>query len=208
MIEREVSETIVPCCKSAAKFDAYGQLYTSRQKLQLQLARSDASDATLSHRGSVPDMGAPTRLKSTVFLLFCVAGIYGSYLTQGVVQEALSTKQFGADGARFAYLSSLNAVQCWVCFLWAALLLVCFDKRCAESSCCLPLPATACRCSIPGRPVELPCSRCVAGNRVWSTRLSRPTGGLLSQTVWGLRVACTPSNTSATLLRCWPSRQS
>ncbi|KAI3436633.1 hypothetical protein D9Q98_006049 [Chlorella vulgaris] len=74
-------------------------------------------------------MGAPTRLKSTVILLFCVAGIYGSYLTQGVVQEALSTKQFGADGARFAYLSSLNAVQCWVCFLWAALLLVCFDKR-------------------------------------------------------------------------------
>ncbi|KAL4857963.1 UDP-galactose/UDP-glucose transporter 3 [Chlorella vulgaris] len=79
--------------------------------------------------GFVSDMGAPTRLKSTLILLLCVAGIYGSYLTQGVVQEALSTKQFGADGARFAYLSSLNAVQCWVCFLWGALLLVCFDKR-------------------------------------------------------------------------------
>ncbi|EFN58849.1 hypothetical protein CHLNCDRAFT_34185 [Chlorella variabilis] len=74
-------------------------------------------------------MGQPSRLKSTLLLLTCVAGIYVSYLTQGVVQETLSTKQFGANGARFGYLSSLNAVQCWVCFLWAALLLVLFDKR-------------------------------------------------------------------------------
>jgi UDP-galactose transporter B1 len=58
-----------------------------------------------------------------------VAGIYGSYLTQGLVQETLSTKKFGPDGVRFAHLSSLNAVQCWVCFLWALLLLVLFDKR-------------------------------------------------------------------------------
>ncbi len=74
-------------------------------------------------------MGQTSRLRSILQLLACVAGIYSSYLTQGVVQEALSTKQFGPEGSRFAHLSSLNAVQCWVCFLWAALLLVLFDKR-------------------------------------------------------------------------------
>lgn len=56
-------------------------------------------------------------------LLFCVAGIYGAYLTQGVVQETLSTKKFGPDGLRFPHLSALNAVQSWACFLWAYLLL-------------------------------------------------------------------------------------
>lgn len=81
-------------------------------------------------------MGAPSRLKSALLLLVCVAGIYGSYLTQGVVQETLSTKKFGADGARFSHLSSLNAVQCWVCFIWAGLLLALFDKRCADVHCC------------------------------------------------------------------------
>ena len=72
---------------------------------------------------------AASRLRTLITLLFCVAGIYGAYLTQGVVQETLSTKKFGADGARFQFLSSLNAVQCWVCFLWAAVLLAVFQKR-------------------------------------------------------------------------------
>lgn len=59
----------------------------------------------------------------------CVAGIYGAYLTQGVVQETLSTKRFGPAGARFTHLSALNAVQSWVCFAWAALLMLFWDRR-------------------------------------------------------------------------------
>ncbi|PSC72711.1 UDP-galactose UDP-glucose transporter 3 isoform A [Micractinium conductrix] len=74
-------------------------------------------------------MGSPSRLVTGLRLLACVAGIYGAYLTQGVVQETLSTKKFGPEGVRFAHLSSLNAVQCWVCFAWAALLVALFDKR-------------------------------------------------------------------------------
>ncbi|KAL4457645.1 hypothetical protein ABPG75_012510 [Micractinium tetrahymenae] len=72
---------------------------------------------------------ASSKLRQTLLLAACVAGIYASYLTQGVVQETLSTKKFGPQGARFAHLSSLNAVQCWVCFVWAALLVAVFDKR-------------------------------------------------------------------------------
>ncbi|KAL4442923.1 hypothetical protein ABPG77_008414 [Micractinium sp. CCAP 211/92] len=76
-------------------------------------------------------MAAPgSKLRQTLLLLLaCVLGIYGSYLTQGVLQETLSTKKFGPQGVRFAHLSSLNAVQCWVCFVWAALLVAVFDKR-------------------------------------------------------------------------------
>lgn len=70
-----------------------------------------------------------SKLRQTLLLMACVAGIYASYLTQGVVQETLSTKKFGPQGVRFAHLSSLNAVQCWVCFIWAALLVALFDKR-------------------------------------------------------------------------------
>lgn len=70
-----------------------------------------------------------SKLRQTLLLLACVMGIYASYLTQGVLQETLSTKKFGPQGVRFAHLSSLNAVQCWVCFVWAALLVALFDKR-------------------------------------------------------------------------------
>ena len=74
-------------------------------------------------------MGEASRLKSALLLGVCVAGIYASYLTQGVVQETLSTKKCGANGARVSHLSALNAVQCWVCFFWAFVLLTLFDKR-------------------------------------------------------------------------------
>jgi UDP-galactose transporter B1 len=36
-------------------------------------------------------------LKTTGILLFCTAGIYAAYLTQGVVQERLAIKRFGPD---------------------------------------------------------------------------------------------------------------
>lgn len=62
-------------------------------------------------------------LRTVLQLALCVAGIYGAYLTQGVVQETLSTKRFGPDGERFTHLSALNGMQSWVCFVWAFLLL-------------------------------------------------------------------------------------
>lgn len=46
-------------------------------------------------------------LQSAGLLLFCAAGIYGSYLTQGVVQESLSTKKFGDELVRFVEYSTL-----------------------------------------------------------------------------------------------------
>lgn len=69
------------------------------------------------------------RLRQALVLAVCVAGIYGAYLTQGVVQEALSTKRFGAAGARFTHLSALNALQSWVCFAWAGLLMLVWERR-------------------------------------------------------------------------------
>lgn len=62
-------------------------------------------------------------LKTALQLAVCVGGIYGAYLTQGVVQETLSTKKFGPEQERFSHLSTLNAVQSWACFLWAFFLL-------------------------------------------------------------------------------------
>ncbi|KAJ6906889.1 hypothetical protein NC652_024330 [Populus alba x Populus x berolinensis] len=40
-------------------------------------------------------------LRRVLVLAFCVAGIWSAYIYQGVLQETLSTKRFGADGKRF-----------------------------------------------------------------------------------------------------------
>lgn len=56
-------------------------------------------------------------------MLVCVFGIYGAYLTQGVVQETLSTKRFGVEKERFDHLPALTALQSWACFVWALSLL-------------------------------------------------------------------------------------
>ena len=75
-----------------------------------------------NHRGA-----SSNRSRSTVhtsgLLLLCVAGIYGSYLTQGVLQESLATRKYGLLGHRFPELKALNGVQSAACFLWAFLLL-------------------------------------------------------------------------------------
>jgi len=62
-------------------------------------------------------------------LLICVSGIYGAYITQGLFQEVLSTKEFSTPGSgfslnankteRFPHLATLNSFQSWACFLWA-----------------------------------------------------------------------------------------
>ncbi|KAK9810512.1 hypothetical protein WJX72_012024 [[Myrmecia] bisecta] len=62
--------------------------------------------------------------RTAAWLLLCVVGIYASYLTQGVVQEKLSTTRYGAAGERFPELKALNGVQSVACFVWAGLLLL------------------------------------------------------------------------------------
>ncbi|GFH24399.1 uncharacterized protein HaLaN_22188 [Haematococcus lacustris] len=61
--------------------------------------------------------------KQVVLLLFCVAGIYSAYLTQGIVSEHLATKRYGASQERFSHLESLNGAQALACFLWAWVIL-------------------------------------------------------------------------------------
>jgi len=65
----------------------------------------------------------------------CAAGIYLSYLTQGLVQEDVSTRRYGPAQERFPALF-LNLAQAVVCFLWAGLVLL-----------VSPPPAGSARCS-------------------------------------------------------------
>lgn len=73
--------------------------------------------------------GSGVRVRTVLTLFVCVGGIYGAYLTQGVVQEALSIKKFGKEQVRFDHLASLNAVQSWACFAWAFALLYVFKRN-------------------------------------------------------------------------------
>ncbi|KAF8378421.1 hypothetical protein HHK36_029760 [Tetracentron sinense] len=56
-------------------------------------------------------------------LAFCIAGIWSAYIYQGVLQETLSTKQFGQDGKRFEHLSFLNLAQNVVCLIWSFMMI-------------------------------------------------------------------------------------
>ncbi|XP_024545589.1 UDP-galactose/UDP-glucose transporter 3 [Selaginella moellendorffii] len=63
-------------------------------------------------------------MKRAAMLGVCVGGIWGAYVTQGVLQETLSTKRFGPDKQRFQHLAFLNFAQSVVCFLWSFIMLV------------------------------------------------------------------------------------
>lgn len=63
-------------------------------------------------------------IKTAALLLFCTGGIYGAYLTQGLVSEHLQMKRFGASQERFANLEALNGAQSLVCFIWAYVLVM------------------------------------------------------------------------------------
>uniref|UniRef100_J3MFF9 Sugar phosphate transporter domain-containing protein n=1 Tax=Oryza brachyantha TaxID=4533 RepID=J3MFF9_ORYBR len=56
-------------------------------------------------------------------LAFCVAGIWSAYITQGVLQETLSTKRFGPEARRFNHLAFLNFAQNVVCFVWSFIMI-------------------------------------------------------------------------------------
>lgn len=67
-------------------------------------------------------------LKVLQFVL-CTLGIYVSYLTQGIVQERLSTETFGPASERFSSMAVLSWVQGLGCFLVASLLLRLFHDH-------------------------------------------------------------------------------
>ncbi|XP_078429641.1 UDP-galactose transporter 3 [Wolffia australiana] len=67
-------------------------------------------------------------LRRVLVMAFCVAGIWSAYITQGVLQETLSTKRFGPDGQRFEHLAFLNLAQNVVCLIWSFLMLKLWSK--------------------------------------------------------------------------------
>lgn len=69
------------------------------------------------------------KASSVLGFVFCVSGIYGAYLTQGFVSEALSRRGYGPDGERFGYLNTLVGFQCMTCFLWAGALWLVLESR-------------------------------------------------------------------------------
>jgi solute carrier family 35 (UDP-galactose transporter), member B1 len=76
-------------------------------------------------------MGAPrgglrARLAAALSLSLCAAGIYASYITQGLVSEHLQLKRYGGGGGaggqggeRFTHYELLNGAQALVCCLAA-----------------------------------------------------------------------------------------
>ncbi|CAA7395084.1 unnamed protein product [Spirodela intermedia] len=67
--------------------------------------------------------GGGSGLGRILVLAFCVAGIWFAYITQGVLQETVSTKRFGPDGKRFEHLAFLNLAQNVVCLIWSFMML-------------------------------------------------------------------------------------
>ena len=68
----------------------------------------------------------PSALRRAALLLLSAAGVYAAYLTQGYVQEAISTREYAPSGARFAQLKALHGLQSFGCFVTAGLVLLAF----------------------------------------------------------------------------------
>ncbi|KAG1330082.1 UDP-galactose/UDP-glucose transporter 3 [Cocos nucifera] len=66
-----------------------------------------------------------------LLLAFCIAGIWSAYITQGVLQETISTKRFGPDGKRFEHLSFLNLAQNVVCLFWSFIMIKVWSRSSA-----------------------------------------------------------------------------
>ncbi|KAK8939689.1 UDP-galactose/UDP-glucose transporter 3 [Platanthera guangdongensis] len=69
-----------------------------------------------------------------IVLCFCVAGIWASYIYQGVLQETISTKRFGPNGNRFEHLAFLNLAQNVVCFVWSLMMIKIFVRRSTDGA--------------------------------------------------------------------------
>ncbi|KAJ1691214.1 hypothetical protein LUZ63_015369 [Rhynchospora breviuscula] len=72
--------------------------------------------------------------KRVLVLAFCVAGIWSAYITQGVLQETLSTKRFGPEAKRFEHLAFLNFAQNVVCFIWSYIMIKLWSSKSAGSA--------------------------------------------------------------------------
>ena len=70
-----------------------------------------------------------TERKALWKFLICVAGIYASYLTQGLLQENLSVKKYGVLGDRFPELKALTGAQAFAGFVVAGLLLLTQSRK-------------------------------------------------------------------------------
>ncbi|KAJ8773741.1 hypothetical protein K2173_006391 [Erythroxylum novogranatense] len=75
-----------------------------------------------------------TGLRRVLVLAFCVAGIWSAYIYQGVLQETLSTKRFGADGKRFEHLAFLNLAQNVVCLIWSYIMIKIWSRSSTSGS--------------------------------------------------------------------------
>ncbi|XP_027347743.1 UDP-galactose/UDP-glucose transporter 3-like [Abrus precatorius] len=73
-------------------------------------------------------------LRRVLVLAFCVVGIWSAYITQGVLQETLSTKRFGTDGQRFEYLAFLNLAQNVVCLVWSYMMIKIWSSGSGEGA--------------------------------------------------------------------------
>jgi UDP-galactose transporter B1 len=65
-----------------------------------------------------------TRLLTALALCACAAGIYGAYITQGLVSEHLQLRRYGPGNERFAHFEVLNGAQAAVCFVAAYVIVV------------------------------------------------------------------------------------
>ncbi|XP_020596111.1 UDP-galactose/UDP-glucose transporter 3-like [Phalaenopsis equestris] len=74
-------------------------------------------------------MEVPVGVPRVLVLAFCVAGIWASYIYQGILQETVSTKRFGPDGKRFEHLAFLNLAQNVICYIWSLMMINLFSRR-------------------------------------------------------------------------------
>lgn len=71
----------------------------------------------------------PSLAAQALALAIGAAGVYASYLTQGLVQEELATARFGPRGDRFPGLDALHGLQAAACAVWAGALVLAMDWR-------------------------------------------------------------------------------
>ena len=69
-----------------------------------------------------PPSSSPSSLANALAIATGAAGVYASYLTQGVLQERLATTTY-AGGKRFDGLDALHGAQAAACAVFALLLL-------------------------------------------------------------------------------------
>lgn len=131
-----------------------------------------------------------TRVAAALTLAACAAGIYASYITQGLVSEHLQLRRYGARGERFAHFEVLNGAQAAVCFVaayaivvldWARARLTGGGKKSAAAAAVPPTPARATRAATAAaaNAVKKPVSPFPSPLEYWRPALSNAVGPAL-----------------------------